>query len=122
MPHEATNADRAIWAKGKPLSPLGGDTLAAIGRSLNLTGRELEITQALLDGKREDTIAGELGISHHTVHTHLGRLYKKLEVDCCTGFVLRIFREYVALDPHASRSVVTAQAEPPPSLRLGRRF
>jgi len=122
MPQEAPNTESGVWAKGKPLCPLGGDTLEAIGRSLNLTGREQQIIQGLFDGKREDAIAGELGISRWTVHAHLGRVYKKLEVDCCTGLLLRVFREYVALEPRTPQSAISAASDPCPSLRLGGTF
>jgi len=114
--------DGGMWPKGKPPCPLYGDTLEAIGRSLNLTGRELQIIQGLFDGKREDTIAGELGISRWTVHAHLGRVYRKLEVDCCTGLLLRVFREYVALEPRTPQSPIPAASDPAPSLRLGGTF
>ena len=122
MPHKAENADGRTWLDGKPICPLAAETLSAIGRTLDLTDREMQIIRGLLDGKREDAIADELGISHHTVHAHLGRVYRKLNVDCCTGLVLRVFREYVAIDARASCSVATAQAKSPPSLRIGSTF
>ena len=122
MPHEAQNADGRTWLDGKPPCPLGAETLSAIGRTLNLTDREMQIIQGLFEGKREDTIAGELGISRCTVHAHLGRLYKKLNVDCCTGLLLRIFREYVALEPRPSQQIVSAAPDRRQQLRLGGTF
>lgn len=114
--------DGEMWPKDKPPCPLDSDTLNAIGRTLNLTGRELQIIQGLFDGKREQTIAGELGISRCTVHTHLGRVYKKLEVDCCTGLLLRVFREYVALEPRTPQSAIPAASDPRPTPRFGGTF
>jgi len=78
--------------------PLAGERWSELGRSLSLTRRELQIIQFLFDGQHEPAIAKSLAISRHTVHTHLGRLYKKLEVDSCTGLLLRVFHEYVATD------------------------
>ena len=46
--------------------------------SLELSQREFQILQAVFDDQKESAIAANLGISSHTVHTHLERLYHKL--------------------------------------------
>jgi len=74
----------------------------AVRHSLDLTDRELQIVQALFEGQREDAIAQVLGISHYTVHTHLGRIYRKLQVDSCTSLLLRVFRECLHHDGTAT--------------------
>ena len=43
-----------------------------------MSQRELEIAQAVFDDLSEGEIAEALGISTHTVHTYLKRLYQKL--------------------------------------------
>jgi DNA-binding CsgD family transcriptional regulator len=50
-----------------------------LGRSqVRLTARELEVLTTLAEGKGTTRIAGELGVSVHTVRNHLDRLFKKL--------------------------------------------
>lgn len=121
MPYEADKSEGQSWLRGIPQCPLAAEKLSAIGMSLNLTARELQIIRGLLDGSHEDTIACELGISRHTVHAHLGRVYRKLNVDCCTGLLLRIFNEYVALEQAISSPAAVGTIESPPlRLRGGR--
>jgi two-component system, NarL family, response regulator LiaR len=45
-----------------------------------LTGREIEILQALADGGSVAEVAESLFISLHTVHSHMGSILTKLEV------------------------------------------
>jgi DNA-binding NarL/FixJ family response regulator len=78
--------------------PMDPARWSAVKVALRLTDRELEIVQALFDGQKEEDIARTLSISRYTVHTHLGRLYRKLQVDCCTGLLLRVFRECLTLE------------------------
>jgi DNA-binding CsgD family transcriptional regulator len=44
-----------------------------------LTGGELRVLLALLEGKSPDAIAAQFGISITTVRTHLTRLFEKTE-------------------------------------------
>lgn len=46
----------------------------------NLTKREIEILQAIVLDDTEYAIAMDLGISQHTVRTHVKNIYKKLQV------------------------------------------
>ena len=48
--------------------------------TLGLSGRECEIVGSMIEGNSEAEIALHLGISPHTVHTHLERLHRKLNV------------------------------------------
>jgi len=57
---------------------------------LRLSRRECEITQAVFDDAKEETIAAGLGISAHTVHTHLERLYRKLGVGSRASLVVLV--------------------------------
>jgi DNA-binding NarL/FixJ family response regulator len=52
-----------------------------------LSGREVEVLRLIAKGFRVPEIAGLLGISAHTVTTHVRRLYKKLEVSSHTEAV-----------------------------------
>lgn len=72
-----------IWA-GRQLTPRPARAAferndAAI-RSLGLTARECEILELLASGQSNKEMARTLGISPHTIKTHVARLYEKLEV------------------------------------------
>jgi DNA-binding NarL/FixJ family response regulator len=49
--------------------------------NFTLSGREKEILQKLVDGLSYKMIAGELGISFYTVHSHIKNIYEKLHVN-----------------------------------------
>ncbi len=66
-----------------------------IGSVLLLTPRELEVVQHIFDGECESQIAYRLGISPHTVHTYVRRLYAKLKVTDHRELILRIFAEHL---------------------------
>ena len=69
-----------------------------LAESLQLSGRELGILQSIFDDRTEAEAARELGISRHTVHTHLERLYRKLGVASRCGAVVEVFTEYLRLE------------------------
>ena len=46
---------------------------------LGFSPRELQIVRALFDDRKETTIARDLGISRHTVHTYIERIYQNLD-------------------------------------------
>lgn len=68
-----------------------------IASALGITQRELQIVQAVFDNLHKAAIAHRLGISAHTTHTHLNRLFKKLNVTTRTELVLRIMEQMIAL-------------------------
>jgi DNA-binding NarL/FixJ family response regulator len=68
-----------------------------IGKSLSLSGRELQIVRGVFDDLTEHAIAADLHISPHTVHSHIDRLHRKLGVVDRVGLALRIMQEFVAL-------------------------
>jgi DNA-binding CsgD family transcriptional regulator len=76
---------------------LKNDAWVAIASSLRLSVRELQIVTCLIeDGlDSDDEIGRVLGMSPHTVHTHLERLYKKIGVASRSHVILRVFAEYV---------------------------
>ncbi|HEV8653169.1 MAG TPA: helix-turn-helix transcriptional regulator [Actinomycetes bacterium] len=45
-----------------------------------LTSAERQVLQCLVNGRRPEKIAADLGISRHTIRTHLQNLYVKLDV------------------------------------------
>lgn len=68
-----------------------------IGRSLKLSGRELQLVRGVFDDNTELAIASNLGIARRTVCTHSERLYRKLAVTGRVKLVLRIMEELHAL-------------------------
>ena len=65
-----------------------------VSLSLKLSKRETEVVQCVFDDLKESAIASQLGISAHTVHTHLERLYRKLNVSSRCGLVLAVVAEF----------------------------
>jgi DNA-binding NarL/FixJ family response regulator len=68
-----------------------------IARSLKLSARELEIVRGVFDDRTDGAIAADLGISPHTVHTHIDRLHHKLAVADRVELVLRVMDEFLTL-------------------------
>ncbi len=64
-----------------------------IASSLRLSPRELEVTQGVFDEATEGEIAKHLGISPHTVHMYIERLYHKLDIHSHVALVLRVISE-----------------------------
>jgi DNA-binding NarL/FixJ family response regulator len=54
----------------------------------NLTKREIEIVESLLNGKSTLEISSDLGLSPHTVQTHRKNCFKKLEVKSLSELLL----------------------------------
>ncbi len=68
-----------------------------LGEVLHLSPRELEIVNGVFEDRKEFAIAHRLGISPHTVHTHLERVYRKLQVGSRVQLIVRVFAAYMAL-------------------------
>ena len=79
----------------------------AIVRELRLSRREQQILTSIIEDQltTEDDIAHALGMSPHTVHTHLERLYRKTGVASRSHLILRVFAEYVRLAPSTRLAV-----------------
>jgi DNA-binding NarL/FixJ family response regulator len=69
----------------------GPGQLEALARTLNLSPRELEITRLILCSEKQSAIADRLGISADTVHTHVQRLYQKVDAWDHLSLALRLF-------------------------------
>lgn len=88
-PHTAREA-------GSPFDVLlASEHWLAVVHSLRLSGRESQIVERIITSATQDQIAIELGISPHTVHTYLERLYAKLGVSNRVQLVIRVFEEYL---------------------------
>ena len=58
-----------------------------------LSHRELEVVRLVVDGRSNDEIGAELGITTKTVEGHLRRLFERLEVQSRTELATRALRE-----------------------------
>ena len=77
---------------------LRSEVWGAVVRFLTLSRREAEIIERILRLDDDElSIAAYLQISSHTVHTHLERLYRKLQVSSRSQLVTRIFAAYAAI-------------------------
>ena len=61
-----------------------------LARELRLPPRQMQITRHIMRGCGDKQIAEALGISVATVRTHLGRLFKRLEVDDRCELILHV--------------------------------
>jgi len=72
-------------------TPVGLDQVSASFLSTyNITDREREIIQMVIQGRSNADIAGELVISLATVKTHLHNIYQKVGVDSRFGLLARV--------------------------------
>jgi DNA-binding CsgD family transcriptional regulator len=62
-----------------------------IVEALNLSSRETQIASAIVEDATEREIAVRLGISHHTVHTYVARLFSKAGVRSRGQLLVRLF-------------------------------
>lgn len=83
-----------------------------VARRLHLSEREQQVVVGVFDDLKEAGIAARLGISAHTVHTHLERLYRKLGVNGRGRMIIEVLAEHL----HAEGMLrdVADQAGPPP--------
>ena len=99
----------------KPPEFLTESDWGAIVDILRLSEREGAIISNAMDGASETAIARILGISQHTVHTHLERLHRKLHVTTRPQLIARIFAAYVDVVNVGSG---TPRPVPPPIERI----
>lgn len=64
---------------------------AAITKLLGLSARERDIAAMIIDDATEGKIASGLGISRHTVHTYVNRLFQKTGVSSRRQLVVKLF-------------------------------
>ena len=100
-PMESSSRSACPMAKSGSamLSSLAWRTIA---KSLDLSKRQLQIVRAVFDDATEFAISQDLGISQHTVHTHLERIHKKLEVHDRVEIVLIVLAEFLRLTSDAA--------------------
>jgi len=74
----------------------------SLASCLGLSPRECGIVRAVFDGNSEKDTAARLGLSPHTVHTYLWRIYRKLHVQSREELLVRVFAEFRSLPKRAT--------------------
>jgi len=80
----STNASTHTSSAGATAAPDEGDAA--------LSGRELAVLTALVNGRSYKQIASDLDLSTHTIRTYIRRVYGKLRVHSATEAVARALR------------------------------
>lgn len=89
LPEDFIATIQLLRAGGSPIHPtiarrvlkqFARPESAPVGPSIALSPREQEVLGLVSKGYRGPEIAGLLGISHHTVSSHIKSIYRKLEV------------------------------------------
>ncbi len=98
-----------------PKRPLGSAMFCEhaweqIARNLSLSGRELEIVRGTFDDETDLGIAQHIGISLHTVHTHVERLHRKLAITDRPQLLLRVMQEFLTLAVWRTSSCPSARS------------
>ena len=79
-------------------SLLDSEAWSVVVRNLRLSEREAAIVQRILMLQDDEASIGDhLGMSPHTVHTHIERLYRKLEVTSRCQLVTRLFVTFAGM-------------------------
>jgi DNA-binding CsgD family transcriptional regulator len=87
-----TNLNPAIrtWLSSLPIREAGAPPAAQPPAAVALTPRELEVLHLLAAGCTYARAAARLGVSPHTVVTHIKNAYRKLDVHSAAAAVMRV--------------------------------
>jgi DNA-binding CsgD family transcriptional regulator len=91
----------------EPLRPTVGASILSeevwsrLGESLRLSDRELQIVQGIFEDQKQESIAGTLGISPHSVNTYMQRIYSKLRIGSRPQLIVRVMSEYLAFQANS---------------------
>jgi two-component system, NarL family, nitrate/nitrite response regulator NarL len=101
-PSQIFNAIDEVLKGGAPLTPsiasrvlmlLSGKKVSPVGNEYQLTPREKEILESLVEGNSYKMIGTSLQISTETVKTHIKKIYEKLQVNSQTEAVSKAMKE-----------------------------
>ena len=93
---EIIDAVSMLMAGGAPMSPVVAryvieefQDVKGARESSALTRREREVLQGIASGLSEKKLADTLSLSPHTIHTHIKKIYRKLQVNSRAEAVLK---------------------------------
>jgi len=89
---QAVNAGLVVIAPGTLVELLGEPRPTAEALAAPLSDRELEVLNLIAEGHSNKLIAHSLGISEHTVKTHITSIFAKLEAGSRTEAVSQAIR------------------------------
>lgn len=95
VPSHHENSDEDSTSRHIDTTLFTEEEWSRIAESLQISGRGLEITSLLFTNATESQISEQLGISRHTVHAHIERVYRKLDVGSRVELVVRVIAEYL---------------------------
>ena len=81
---------------------LTGRQWGRIAKSLRLSPRESQVVRCIFDSLAESAIAAEAGISRHTVHSYVRRVYYKLGIHDRCDLLIRVFDAHLAIEAERS--------------------
>jgi DNA-binding CsgD family transcriptional regulator len=84
----------------------------SLASCLGLSPRECGVVRAVFDGDSEKRTAERLGLSPHTVHTYLWRIYRKLRVQSREELLVRVFAEFRSLPKKSSNGRRRPESRP----------
>jgi DNA-binding NarL/FixJ family response regulator len=99
-PSKLIDAIQEVMEGGAPMSPaIAAKVLGTFAvkktTKYQLTNRETEVLQLLIQGHSIKMIANALSISFDTARTHLKNIYNKLHVNCGKEAISKALREHV---------------------------
>lgn len=103
-PDDYLAAIRDVHSGGSPMTPgiarrvlelFKVNATSAPAKQYNLTSKEKEVLQLLVEGKSYKMIADELKVKHETVKSHVSNIYAKLHVNSGTEAVAIALKEKI---------------------------
>jgi len=100
-PNKLFSAIKEVTEGGAPMSPsVAKRVLASFHQkskrpSYDLSKRETEILDLLVDGYSIKLIASELKVAYETVRSHLKSIYSKLHVNCGKEAISKVLKERI---------------------------
>lgn len=100
-PSRLIEAIQEVIEGGAPLSPsiaskvLSSFQSARSNNKYDLSEREMQVLQLLINGHSSKIIADKLDISFHTVRSHLKNIYTKLHVNCGKQAIAKALSEHI---------------------------
>jgi DNA-binding CsgD family transcriptional regulator len=88
LPDRSPAATIPLRPAAQPAAPLRESPMLSL-----LTKRMREILALLVEGKSEKEVATHLGLSPHTVHIHVTRMYARLDVNSRAELLARFYRQ-----------------------------
>lgn len=95
------NTQPGLPVEHAPLSFVCPKVWREVEYHLGLSNREAQVARCIVNGCSQSDMANCLGISIHTVHTHLERLYRKLGVSSKCQVVVQLFATYFVLSGYS---------------------